>query len=50
MLWGIIIPVLLDQYVIKPAIPALSISFLPSLATLVITPSAILFVLKSYWK
>ncbi len=50
MLWGIIIPVLLDQYVIKPAIPAVSISFLPSLATLFITPSVILFVLKSYWK
>lgn len=50
MLWGIIIPVLLDQYVIKPAIPALAFGFLPSLATLVITPSVILFVLKSYWK
>ena len=50
MLWGIIIPVLLDQYVVKPAIPAVAFGFLPSLATLVITPSVILFVLKSYWK
>lgn len=50
MLWGVIVPVLLDQYLVKPALPALSFGPLPSLATLVITPSVILFVLKSYWK
>lgn len=53
MMWGGLIgPILLDEFILKPyLIPqALQFSYVPSLATLVMMPSVIWYVLKVYWK
>ncbi|MBI1315180.1 general secretion pathway protein GspE [bacterium] len=54
MMWGFIGSVLFDQFVLKAFVPALQFSgalgFLPSLTTLIVAPSVIIYVTKFYWK
>lgn len=51
LMWGLIGPVLIDNFIIKPSIPALDFgAVLPSIATALVTPCVVLFVLKVYWK
>jgi hypothetical protein len=54
MAWGVIGSVLIDQFVVKPHILGVSIdslfAYLPSLATLIVSPIVIFYVLKVYWK
>jgi hypothetical protein len=49
MLWAVIGSVLLDQYFVKPNILEINAN-LPSLATFIIPPVVIFYVLKVYWK
>lgn len=53
MLWGFIVPVLLDQFVIKgmlfKGLNSGILAFLP-LTALLITPSVVFYVLRIYWK
>lgn len=51
MMWGFIGSVLIDQFLVKPMIPALNFSnFLPSLTTVIVAPAVVLFVTRVYWK
>lgn len=53
MMWGFIGPVLIDQFFVKGLIGQnLSgvLSFLPSVTTLIVTPTVLFFVTKVYWK
>ncbi len=54
MMWGFIGSVLFDQFVLKSMMPSLqfggALSYLPSLTTLIVAPSVILYVTKVYWK
>ena len=51
LMWGLIAPVLIDNYLVKPNISALDFgAFVPSISTFLITPCVAFFVLKVYWK
>ena len=51
LMWGLIAPVLIDNYLVKPNIGALDFgSFVPSITTLLVTPCVAFFVTKVYWK
>ena len=51
LMWGLIAPVLIDNYLVKPNISALDFgAFVPSISTILITPCVAFFVLKVYWK
>jgi len=50
MMWGLIGPVLIDEFFVKPAVPAINFGMLPSLTTVLVTPCVLFFVTKVYWK
>ena len=50
MMWGLIGPILIDQFVVKPAVPAIDFGLFPSVTTLLVTPCIFLFVTRVYWK
>ncbi len=51
MCWGVILPILLDEFLVKNFLPSfLVFPYVPSITTLIFTPLAIWWVLKVYWK
>ena len=51
LMWGLIAPLLIDNYLVKPNIVALDFgSFVPSITTFLVTPCVVFFVIKVYWK
>ena len=49
-MWGLIGPIFIDEFFVKPAVPAIAFGFLPSLTTFLVTPCIVFFVTRVYWK
>jgi len=50
LMWGLIGPIFIDEFFVKPAVPAIAFGFLPSLTTFLVTPCIVFFVTRVYWK
>ena len=50
MMWGIIIPILVDKFIIQPRFFPLWDPWLFFLSTLIVSPVIVLYVLKVYWR
>lgn len=51
LMWGLIAPILIDNYLVKPSVSALDFgAFVPSITTILVTPCVVFFVTKVFWK